>query len=215
MILINLLPHREAARQKKREEFFAAVALAALVGVGVCVLVFTWYQAAISNQRGTNAALRSEIVILDQQIKDIKGLEAQIQALQARQRAVEDVQSDRNLAVHLLSEMVQQVPPGVVLTRVAQVDKSVLVTGTAQSNERVSEFLRNLGSRSAWFSKPELVETTAGTFAMPTKEQRKVFNFTLRASLVPNPEVDKVAPAPGKPASDGVPGQRPVAGGQS
>jgi type IV pilus assembly protein PilN len=189
LILLNLLPHREAARKKKREQFVAAVVLAALVGVGMSLMAFSWYQAAIYNQTAINAVLSEEILNLDQQIKDIKGLESQIEALQARQRTVEDVQADRNQSVHLLSELAKQLPAGTMLTKVTQTDQLVLVTGTAQTNEQVSDFLRNLASGSAWFSKPELLETVASTMALPTKEQRALFTFSLRVSLVRAPDV--------------------------
>ena len=184
MILLNLLPHREAARKKNREQFVAAVVLAALFGVGISLLAFSWYQSAIYKQRAINALLDAEILTLDQQIKDIKGLESQIGALQARQRTVEDVQSDRNQSVHLLSELAQQLPPGVLLTKVAQTEQIVLISGTAQSNEQVSELLRNLASGSTWFAKPELLESAAATMGLPTKEQRALFNFSLRAVLM-------------------------------
>ena len=196
MILLNLLPHREAARKKKREQFVAAVIFAALVGVGISLLTFSWYQAAIHNQSAINAMLDAEILTLDQQIKDIKGLESQIEALQARQRTVEDVQSDRNQSVRLLSELAKQLPPGVLLTKVAQTEQLVLISGTAQSNEQVSELLRNLGSASAWLSKPELLESAATTMLMPTKEQRALFNFSVRAVLVRAPEAPDAAGAP-------------------
>jgi type IV pilus assembly protein PilN len=189
LILLNLLPHREAARKKKREQFVAAVVLAALVGVGIALMAFSWYQAAIYSQRAINTLLSAEILNLDQQIKDIKGLQSQIEALQARQRTVEDVQADRNQSVHLLSELAQQLPPGMLLTKVTQTDQLVLINGTAQSNEQVSDFLRNLASGSDWFSKPELLETVASTLALPSKEQRALFNFSVRASLVRAPEV--------------------------
>lgn len=188
MILLNLLPHRETARKKKREQFVAAAVLAALLGVGISLLAFSVYQSAIDNQRAINAILDTEILALDQQIKDIKGLESQIAALQARQRTVEDVQSDRNQSVHLLSELAQQLPPGVLLTKVTQTEQLVLISGTAQSNEQVSELLRNLASASTWFSKPELLESAATTITLPTKEQRALFNFSLRTVLMREPE---------------------------
>lgn len=187
MILLNLLPHRETARKKKREQFVAAVVLAALLGVGISLLAFSSYQSAIHNQLAINAMLDTEILTLEKQIKDIKGLESQIEALQARQRTVEDVQSDRNQSVHLLSELAQQLPPGVLLTKVTQTEQLVLISGTAQSNEQVSELLRNLASASTWFSKPELLESAATTMTLPTKEQRALFNFSLRAVLMREP----------------------------
>jgi type IV pilus assembly protein PilN len=187
LILLNLLPHREAARKKKRDQFYASMVLAALVGLGMSLLTYSWFQAAIAGQRANNALLDGEIKTLDQKIKDIKGLQAQIEALQARQRAVEDVQSDRNQSVHMLAELVQQLPPGVLITKLAQNEQTVLISGSAQTNDQVSELLRNLGGKSPWFSKPELIETAAGTLLLAPKEQRPVFNFSIRATLSRNP----------------------------
>ena len=148
------------------------------------VLAASWFKAAINSQNTINAMLDSEILTLDKQIKDIKGLESQIGALQARQRTVEDVQADRNQSVHLLSELSQQLPAGVLLTKVTQSDQQVFISGTAQSNEQISELLRNLAGASAWFTKPELVESVATVVQLPNKEQRPMFNFSLRALIV-------------------------------
>jgi type IV pilus assembly protein PilN len=109
VILINLLPHREAARKRRRDVFNVSLALSAILGSLIALAVFLWYQAAISVQQGTNLALETEIKKLEIQIKDISGLEAEIAALRARQQAVEDLQSDRNLPVHLLTELVNTI----------------------------------------------------------------------------------------------------------
>jgi type IV pilus assembly protein PilN len=106
--------------------------------------------------------LRPEIKKLEGQIKDIATLQEEIAALRARQQAVEDLQADRNLPVHLLNELVRQLPDGVYLTSMKQDNQTVTLTGVAQSNERVSELLRNLGNNSPWLTKPELVEIVAG-----------------------------------------------------
>ena len=163
MILINLLPHREAARKKRRELFYVTLGASAVLGGIVAGVIFSWYQAAISSQQATNTAMEVEIKKLEGQIKDIVGLEAEIAALRARQQAVEDLQSDRNLPVHLLTELVNQLPDGVYLLKMAQADQLVTINGTAQTNERVSELLRNLANNTPWFSKPELVEIVAGS----------------------------------------------------
>ncbi len=144
MILINLLPHREAARKRRSDIFNASLAASALFGGLIAGAVFLWYQAAISAQQSTNLTLETEIKKLESQIKDISGLEAEIAALRARQQAVEDLQSDRNLPVHLLTQMVNQLPDGVYISRMSQVDQVVTINGVAQSNERVSDLLRNL-----------------------------------------------------------------------
>jgi type IV pilus assembly protein PilN len=204
VIQLNLLPHRELSRKKKREQYFMSVFVAALVGVGLSTLAVSWLQAAIDSQNGINAILDAEILTLDRQIKDIKGLESQISALQARKRTVEDVQSDRNQSVHLLNELSRQLPPGVLLVRVSQTDQQVSINGMAQSNEQVSELLRNLAGSSAWFTKPELVESVATALPLPNKEQRPMFNFSVRALLVRGSEAAVsparvLEPAPGVP----------------
>ena len=183
MILINLLPHREAARKRRREAFFATLGAAALVGVLIAGATYSWYLSQIDSQRGRNTFLQSQITQLDEQIKDIASLQAEIASLKARQTAVEDLQGNRNLPVYLLSELVKQLPDGVYLNSMKQEDQTVLITGVAQSNERVSELLRKLANNSPWLTKPELVEITAGTVALSPRDQRRVANFTMRVGL--------------------------------
>lgn len=195
MILINLLPHREAARKRRRDVFNISLGASALFGGLIAGAVFLWYQAAISEQKSTNQALQTEIKKLENQIKDISGLESEIAALRARQQAVEDLQSDRNLPVHLLTEMVNQLPDGVFINKMIQVDQLVTINGVAQSNERVSELLRNLSSNTPWFTKPELVEIVAGTVALTARDQRRVANFVIRVRLVRASEAEKAAVA--------------------
>lgn len=193
MILINLLPHREAARKRRRDIFNISLGASALLGGLIAGAVFLWYQSEISTQQASNSMLANEITKLEGQIKDIATLETEIAALKARQQAVEDLQSDRNLPVHLLTEVVQQLPDGIFISRMTQVDQSVTLTGTAQSNERVSELLRNLGNNTPWFSKPELVEIVAGTLVLPSKEQKRVANFVIKVRLMRAAEAEKAA----------------------
>lgn len=191
MILINLLPHREAARKRRKDLFNLALGVAALLGGIVAGSIFLWYQAAITQQQDNNLILESEIKKLEGQIKDIAGLESEIAALRARQQAVEDLQSDRNLPVHLLTELVTQLPDGVYINKMTQQEQQVTLTGVAQSNERVSELLRSLANNTPWFAKPELIEITAGSAAISAKEQKRVYNFTIRVKLVRASEAEK------------------------
>jgi type IV pilus assembly protein PilN len=118
-------------------------------------------QQMTSAQESRNSFLNAEIARLDTQIKDIATLRTEIEALKARQKAVEDLQTDRNVPVHLLDELVRQTPEGVYLTSIRQNGQVVAINGVAQTNERVSELLRNTLYNSAWLTKPELVEITA------------------------------------------------------
>jgi len=195
VILINLLPHREAARKRRREAFQAVMLMSALVGLAIAAVIYWWFQVMIDDQQERNNFLRSEIKVLESQIKEIATIEAEIAALQARQKAVEDLQSDRNLPVHLLNELVMQLPEGVYITSLKQQDQVVTMQGMAQSNERVSEMLRNLASNTPWFSKPELVEIVAANVALSPKDQRRVASFNLRFRLVRSSEAQQAADA--------------------
>ena len=115
--------------------------------------------------------------------------------MRARQQAVEDLQADRNLPVHLLTELVKQLPDGVYIASMRQENQAVTLQGVAQSNERVSELLRNLGNNTPWFSKPELVEIVAGSVTLTPREQRRVANFTIRVRLVRASEAEKMLAA--------------------
>lgn len=183
MILINLLPHREATRKRRKEAFQATMVLSALIGLLIIGAVYWWYQMMIEAQQAKNSMLRAEITVLESQIKEIAGLEDEITALRARQKAVEDLQSDRNLPVHMLNELVAQLPDGVYITSIKQEGLAVTMLGTAQSNERVSEMLRNLSEGTPWISKPELVEIVAKTVNVTPKDQRRAAAFNLRFQL--------------------------------
>lgn len=189
MILINLLPHREAARKRRKEVFQIAMFAALLVGLLISAGIYAWFQWLIETQQARNAFLQSEITVLNRQIKDVEGLEGEIAALRARQTAVEDLQSDRNMPVHLLSDLTQLLPEGVYLTSLKQNGLSVELKGAAQSNERVSEVLRNLSSGSPWITQPVLKEIVSGSVEVAPKDLRKVVNFSMTFTLVRSAQV--------------------------
>lgn len=189
MILINLLPHREEKRRRRKGTFFAGLAASAIAGAAVAGAWWFVLDQMTTAQQDRNQYLRTEIAKLDAQIKDIATLRAEIEALKARQKAVEDLQTDRNVPVHLLNELVKHTPEGVYLTQIRQSGDVVAVTGIAQTNERVSELLRNTAYNATWIERPELVEITA-----TNAQGRRLFNFSMRVSLKrPKPEAS--APA--------------------
>lgn len=194
MMLINLLPHREARRQERKRAFFSASGLAAIVGVGLVVLWYGAIDQMTRTQQSRNDFLNKEVQKLDLKIKDIADLRTEIEALKARQTAVENLQTDRNVPIYLLNELVKQTPEGVYLTSIRQVDAQVTITGIAQTNERVSEFLRHAAYDSTWLERPELVEIRAASILIG-RDTRKLFDFTLKVSIKP-PE----APVAQKPA---------------
>jgi len=183
VILINLLAHREALRKQKRVFFFVMLGVSALIGGLICGAIYSWYQSQISSQKDKNTLLKKEITKLDGQIKDIAGLQQEIAALRARQGAVEELQANRNMPVYLMSELVKQLPDGVYINSLKQDNQTVLISGVAQSNERVSELLRNLANNSPVLYRPELVEITAATASLPARDQRRVSHFSMRVSL--------------------------------
>lgn len=203
MILINLLPHREAAKLKRKESFFVSLSASALLGGLLAVLIFVWYQVQITEQQARNTVLRTENARLDVQIKEVASLQKEISGLRSRQEAVEDLQTERNLPVHLLNEIVKQVPDGIFVKSFKQDGALVAINGVAQSNERVAEFLRNLSSENPYVTKPELIEIVAGTTALTPKDQRRVSNFVVRVQLkkiaeekkAASPSASTVAPA--------------------
>ncbi len=202
MILINLLPHREERRRQRKRDFFIGLGACAVAGVAIVGLWFTVLQQMTSAQQVRNDFLRTEIARLDVQIKDIAALRAEIEALKARQQAVEDLQTDRNVPVHLLDELVKQVPEGVYLTAIRQTGRVVAITGMAQTNERVSELLRNTLYNSAWLERPELIEIKAVAMTTANREQRRLFEFSMRVTIKRPPVAAPGAPAaaPGAPA---------------
>ena len=209
MILINLLPHREEKRKRKKIAFFAGIGVSAAAGLAAVGLWYGVLEHLTTVQNDRNAFLSAEIKKLEVQIKDIATLKAEIDSLIARQKAVEDLQADRNLPVHLLNELVKQTPEGIYFTTVKQDGQILALNGIAQTQERVSELLRNTAYSSEWLVRPELVESKAMTLTAANKEQKRLFDFTLRLSV--NRPQDKPAlvpvapPAPGKPAGAAVP----------
>lgn len=183
MILINLLPHREEKRAARKRAFFAGLGVAAVVGVVVVGIWYSLLEQLTSAQQARNAFLKGEITKLEAQIKDIANLRNEIEALKARQRAVEDLQTNRNIPVYLLDELVKQTPEGIYLTAVKQNGSVVTVAGIAQTNERVSEFLRNTQYNSKWLERPELVEIKAVNMVTANKEQRRLFDFSMRVTM--------------------------------
>lgn len=183
MILINLLPHREEKRVQRKRNFFMMLGVSVAIGA---LIVGAWFSILVqmrAAQESRNGFLKAEITRLDSQIKDIVTLRAEIDALKARQQAVEDLQTDRNMPVHLLNELAKQTPEGVYLRTIKQTGQVVAITGIAQTNERVSEFLRNTLYSSAWLERPELVEIKAATLTAADRDQRRLFEFSMRVSI--------------------------------
>jgi len=198
MVRINLLPHREARRKERKAAFVAMLIASVFAGGLVVLLVGGVIATRIADQNERNAFIKDENAKLDVQIKEIATLKQEIEALKARQQAVEDLQSDRNQPVYLMDELVKQVPEGIYLRSFKQSGQRVTLNGYAQSNERVSELLRNLGNASPWLERPELVEIRAATVGQG-KDMRKVFDFTVNVGIKRPRDADAVPVALGGP----------------
>jgi len=146
-------------------------------------LWFAVVQQLTSGQQERNAFLGREIQTLEAQIRDIAGLKSEIESLKARQKAVEDLQSDRNTPVHLLNELVKQTPEGIYFKSVKQEGQSLNISGVAQTNERVSEFLRNTNNNSEWLERPELIEIRASSAQTADRSQKRLFDFLIRVHI--------------------------------
>jgi type IV pilus assembly protein PilN len=157
MIRINLLPHRALKRKALQRQFLIVAAAVALVGAGIWFLVHSLLADRIEDQLARNQFLEQKIVELDKQIEEIKKLREQTAQLLARKKVVESLQANRAESVHLLDELVRQLPDGVYLKAVKQTGQRVAINGYAQSNARVSTLMRNLES-SPWLEQASLVE---------------------------------------------------------
>jgi len=162
---INLLPWREAERQKRQRDFGVAMGGSVVVGIAVVILTVFTFSQMISAQKGRNSRLTVEIAELEKSILEIDGLERQKERLLARMEIIEQLQKSRPEIVHLFDELVRKLPEGVYLTGLKQVGTRVELRGVAQSSTRVSALMRQIDS-SVWLTDPEVerVETrTAGS----------------------------------------------------
>lgn len=182
MVRINLLPHREEKRKQRKAAFLRLLALSSIMGFAIVLGVGGVIAAQIANQTQRNNFIKAENTRLDGQIKEINTLKQEIEALKARQQAVEDLQSDRNQPVYLMDELVKQVPEGIYLRGFKQDNQRVAIMGYAQSNERVSELLRNLGNSSPWLERPDLIEIRSANVGQG-KDVKKVYDFTVNVGI--------------------------------
>lgn len=205
-VRINLLPHREERRKRQRQRFGVMAGLSLLLGIAVSGLVYLSIDQMISAQAGRNQFLKRENDKLEKEIAEIRKLQEDIRALLARKQVIESLQSDRSRSVQLLEQLVKQTPDGVYLRAIKQAGLRVNVLGFAQSNARVSTFMRNIQA-SPYLESPTLVEIKAATVGT-----RRVSDFNLNFSLRPvvvEAEVES-ATAAGKAAVK--PPAKPTAG---
>ncbi|MGX6570003.1 Type IV pilus assembly protein PilN [Cupriavidus necator] len=209
---VNLLPYHEARKAARRKKVYTMLAGAAVAGAAVVLLGGFYIDGRIASVVALNQVLSTENARLDGQIREVNSLKKDIDALLQRQKAVESLQTERNRPVQLLEELVRQVPEGVYLTSLKQTGEAFTIAGVAQSNERISELLRNL-SGVAWLDKAELVESKAVTMTNNLREQRRLFDFSMRfAYRAPEAATDGKKTVPGASAPAAAPVPAPAAG---
>jgi type IV pilus assembly protein PilN len=197
MIRINLLPHREMRRRQQQRQFFIMLGIVAALGVAIWLAGHTYLSDRYDNQLRRNKFLQDEIAKLDKQIAEIQKLKEQIASLLARKRVVESLQSNRAEVVHLMDQLVRQLPDGVYLKAVKQTGTRVTITGLTPSQARISTLMRNLES-SPHLENPGLVEIKA---IQQGGQRLNEFIMTINITRA-KPEDDAKKAAP-KPAAKG------------
>lgn len=181
MIKINLLPHREEKRKELKNRFYTLMAVAALIGAAVLILGGLYFQAQVSAQNERNAFITKENLELDDKIKEVATLKQEIDALKARQEAVEDLQSDRNQPVFMMNELVKLSPEGLYLTLIKQDGQRISIKGYAQSHAVVGIFMNELNA-SQWMSKPEIIQNKA-TIIGKDRDAKRVIEFDMNVGI--------------------------------
>jgi len=196
-VRINLLPHREERRKRGRQHFAVLAGLTAVLGLAIVGAGFLYISRLIDNQDARNNFLKAQIAKLDKEIAEIKKLKDEIAALLARKQIIETLQADRAQTVHLMDQLVRQMPEGVYLKSVKQTGLNINLNGYAQSNARVSTLMRNVES-SPWLTDPTLIEIKA---ARVGSKRLAEFNMTLKLKPVQLKEAPKAPATP--PAGKG------------
>ena len=187
-VRINLLPHRELKRAARKREFIFIAAGTVIFGLATAFLAHTILAGMVETQMNKNKFLKTEIAKVDKEIEEIQRLKEQTAALLARKQIVETLQANRTESVHLLDQLVRQLPDGVYLKSVRQSGDKINLTGYAQSNARIATLMRNFDT-SPWLGNAELVETKAVQL-----NNLRVNEFSL------NIQLKREAPETGKPA---------------
>ncbi len=164
MIRINLLPHREAKRKGRRQQFYVLLGLVSVLAGLIWFLGYSIVNRQIATQNEKNEFLKREISSLDKEIDEIKKIQEQTNALLSRKRVIEALQANRTETVHLFNELAKQVPEGIYLRTLAQTGPKIVISGYAQSNARITTLMNNL-DESPLLEQSTLIETKAEVVA--------------------------------------------------
>jgi type IV pilus assembly protein PilN len=173
MTQINLLPWREELRQEQKKQFALMAVMTCVLAAAIVGLIHFQMQAKIDYQQSRNRFMTSEIAKVDEEIKEISELQKVRRSLIERMEVIQDLQGSRPSIVHLFSEIVSTVPNGVYLESLAQTGSNLVINGEAESNARVSTYMRNLQA-SAWLKDPNLT-----VIEIEDKTVNRISTFTL------------------------------------
>jgi len=188
MARINLLPWRETLREARRKRFLLILAGVMVGGAGAVLLASQAIEGAIERQTIRNDYLGKQIAVVDERIQQISDLQARRQQLVERMGIIQGLQGNRPISGRIFDQLARTLPEGVYFTEVKMVDKTLSITGAAESNHRISDLMRNLDA-SDWFDAPSLTEvkaTTAGQL-----DQANVFQLTVRQTQPSMTEDDR------------------------
>ena len=194
MARINLLPWREERRKFREREFYVLLGGAALAAVVVALFIVSYFSGQIEGQKARNAFLEQQIQEMEKKEAEIKDLDKTRQKLIQRKQAIEELQSGRSQMVHLFDDLVRTIPDGVRLTSIKQNGEQLTLEGVAESNARVSTYMRNLET-SKWVVSPSL-----GGVEAKGEDKRNRYQFTLKVNLK-KPTSEQPADAAATPAA--------------
>ncbi len=177
MAKINLLPWREERRKSQQRQFNGMLGLAAVAGLVLGALVYLYYSGQVTGQNQRNELLRQEIAAVELKIKEIEELDKRKESLLARKRVIEELQGKRYEMVGLFTELAKTIADGAQITTIRQSGPDLVIQGRAQSNARVSSYMRNIMA-SPVVSDPDLtvIEARGGDRALP-------YEFILNAKV--------------------------------
>lgn len=181
---INLLPHREMRRKQQQTQFFIMLGVVLVAGAAIWGVVHTYLDNQLTNQKARNSYLDGEIVKLDKEIAEINKLKEQTAALLKRKQVVETLQSNRAEVVHLLDQLIRQLPDGMYLKSIKQTGTKVAISGYTQSQARVSTLMRNLEG-SQYLQNANLVEIKSAIAG-----GSRINEFTMNIDVVREVEPD-------------------------
>jgi type IV pilus assembly protein PilN len=177
MARINLLPWREEQRERRRKRFLLILVVALAGAIGAVLIANQAINNAIDRQIARNDYIGQQIVVVDERIKQISELKVRRQQLLERMRIIQDLQGNRPISGRMFDQLARTLPEGVYFTEVKMAGKALSITGAAESNNRVSDLMRNLDA-SDWFDAPSLTEVKAITAGQ--LDQANVFRLTVR-----------------------------------